>query len=117
MSNSEALTRIRELYHSGALTPDQKATVEALSRGGVIDLNLGQTFDQAKSQALAEKMAAQRKEVFAEQAAEVGPVGSFFTSAGKGFANVGRGLGLVDPATQAEQEAFSALRFLRYIFS
>ena len=115
MANPEALAQLKELYNSGALTPEQKASVDQLSRAGAIDLGVGQTFEETRAQALQEKMAAQRKEVFAEQAADVGPVGSFFTSVGKGFANVGRGVGLVDPAAPEEQEGFAALKEQRPI--
>lgn len=59
------------------------------------------------------QMAQNRKEVFDEMASEIGPFKAFFTGAGKGFATVGRGLHLVDPAGEAEKTGMASLKEAR----
>jgi len=110
MADQKALAKLKELYDSGTMTPDQKASVEALSRKGVLDLGVGQTFKESRSAALREKMAGQREEVFSELAQEVGPIQATLIGAGKGFVNVGRSVGLIDPADPTEYEGIAALK-------
>lgn len=48
-------------------------------------------------------------------AAEQGPLDAFLIGAGKGFYNIGRGLGLADPETETERQAYAALQEQRPI--
>lgn len=57
----------------------------------------------------------ERDRLMAELAAEQGPIDAFLIGAGKGFYNVGRGLGLVDQADDTEKEAYAALEKARPI--
>lgn len=48
-------------------------------------------------------------------AAEQGPLDAFLIGAGKGFYNIGRGLGLADPESETERQAYAALQEQRPI--
>lgn len=45
-----------------------------------------------------------------ELASEQGPIDAMLIGAGRGFYNIGRGLGIVDPAGETEQQAYAALQ-------
>ena len=45
-----------------------------------------------------------------ELAAEQGPIDAMLIGAGRGFYNIGRGLGIVDPASSTEEQAYAALQ-------
>jgi len=55
-------------------------------------------------------MAAIRKQAMDEVAAEQGPLDAFLIGAGKGFYDVGRGIGLLDPESESDAQAMEALR-------
>lgn len=88
-----------ELYRRGALNENQRAAIEELSRRGVVQLG-----------AAPAERSATRQEAMAELAEEYGPLESFLIGAGKGFYNVGRGLGIADSATETEEAAMAALK-------
>lgn len=92
---------LAELYVRDKLNPRQREIVEELARRGrvVLPEKPGQMI-----------RGAERSAAMAEIAEEVGPLQAFLIGAGKGFYNVGRGLGLADPATQTEIEAMQALK-------
>lgn len=51
----------------------------------------------------------QRDLAMQELASEQGPVDAFLIGTGRGFYNIGRGIGLADPATDTENRAYAAL--------
>jgi hypothetical protein len=55
-------------------------------------------------------MAAIRKQAMDEVAAEQGPLDALMIGAGKGFYDVGRGLGLLDSESESDAQAMDALR-------
>lgn len=90
-----------ELYKRGILDERQKELVEELDRRGLIRL----------------KRPDYLKESAAELAQDIGPLESFLIGAGEGMYNVGRGIGLAQPATDAEKAAMEALKEQRPISS
>jgi len=64
----------------------------------------------AQAQAPRADMAAARKQAMDEVAGEVGGLEAFLIGAGKGFTDVGRGLGLVDEESESDAQAMGALR-------
>ena len=55
-------------------------------------------------------MAEARKQALDEVASEVGPLDAFLIGAGKGFYDVGRGIGLLDSESESDAQAMEALR-------
>ena len=51
-----------------------------------------------------------RKESMDELAEEIGPLQAFLIGTGKGFYNIGRGLGITEPPGETEAEAMTALK-------
>jgi hypothetical protein len=51
-----------------------------------------------------------REGAMRELASEQGPIDSLLIGAGRGFYNIGRGLGMADPANEVEQQAYAALQ-------
>lgn len=51
----------------------------------------------------------QRDEALSKVASDVGPFESFAISAGKGLYDIGRGLGIIEPASETEKKAFTKL--------
>ena len=93
---------LAELYARGKLTEGQQLAVKELVRRGRLILPEGNQNNTGSDTV--------RKESMAELAKEIGPLQAFLIGTGKGFYNVGRGLGLVDPAGQTETEAMAALK-------
>jgi len=104
---------IMEAYKRGILNPKQTEMVEELIKrkqlgGGRVpdptgpwDVeNLGPKPDQPLTV---------RQQAMDELAKDVGPLQAFVIGAGKGFYNIGRGLGLADEADPTEKEAMAAL--------
>ena len=85
-------------YHAGTLGERQKAIVDELAKRGEIELGLRSERTQTRQDAM--------KKI----AEDVGPLQAFLIGAGRGFYNIGRGVGLVDPADQTEEEAMTALK-------
>lgn len=50
-----------------------------------------------------------RQQAMQETAADVGPLEAFMIGTGKGFMDIGRGIGLADEATESEKQAMGAL--------
>ena len=83
---------VLEKYRTGGLTPEQETAAEVfLSRSGV---DVGKEI---------------RGKAMREMAEEINPFRSFLVGMGKGFVDVGRGIGLVDEADATEKEAMAAL--------
>jgi len=80
---------------------------KAISSGMATDEDFGQP---APPQAPSADMAAVRKQAMDEVAAEQGPLDAFMIGAGKGFYDVGRGVGLLDPESEGDAQAMEALR-------
>lgn len=50
-----------------------------------------------------------RQEAMREMAQEIGPIRAGFIAGGKGLYDIGRGLGIIEPAGEIEREAYTAL--------
>jgi hypothetical protein len=126
---------LAELYMRGKLNDSQKLAVEELARRGVVQL--GPEFTQrpplsegelpgvgsgtlgftetpaarvpAGPAPSPEQAMSVRQKAFQDLASEIGLFKAFFIGAGQGFANVGRGLNLMDPPDPAETEGLNAL--------
>ena len=94
---------LAELYARGKLTEPQQIAVEELVRRGRLILPESNQNKTASPDTV-------RKESMAELAKEIGPLQAFLIGTGEGFYNVGRGLGIADPASQIEKEAMGALK-------
>jgi hypothetical protein len=71
---------------------------------------------QAAAQAaMAQFPVGYREGAMRELASEQGPIDSLLIGAGRGFYNIGRGLGLVEPAGEVEKQAYAALQEQRPI--
>ena len=80
---------------------------KAISSGLATAEDFGQP---TQSQAPKIDMAAARKQALDEVASEQGPLDAFLIGAGKGFYDVGRGLGLLDSESESDAQAMEALR-------
>lgn len=83
-----------ELYKRGKLSDRERQIVEEMDRRGLLSLQ--------KPDYLQESLQ--------ELASEIGPMRSFLIGTGEGMTNVGRGIGLVDPATEIEKKSMQALK-------
>lgn len=92
-----------ELYKRDALSPQQKAAVEELSRRGA--------FELPKTQPNAEELIQQQNQdqSLKELAQKQGVFDSFLIGVGKGMTDVGRGVGLVDMPSDIERRSMEAL--------
>lgn len=102
-----------ELYRRNALNPQQRAAVEELGRRGVLQLPAtDQPSESLQEQAgdIPTQQEIARQDAYRQVAEEVGPIQAALIGAGRGFYNVGRGLGLVDPETEGEREAYQSLK-------
>lgn len=98
-----------ELYKRGELTPKQRAAVEELGRRGKLELGEETTAPFTVGKILEERHGA-REQAMKEVAEEVGPLQSFLIGAGKGLYDIGRGIGITDPASEEEREGIAALK-------
>lgn len=55
-------------------------------------------------------MSQARRDAIDEVASEIGPFQAFLIGAGKGFMDIGRGIGLADPESESDAQAMEALR-------
>jgi len=94
---------LAELYRRGKLTGVQKSAYEELIKRGKIST-------MPRFSGVTGDLPSIREESMAELAQEIGPLQAFLIGTGKGFYDVGRGLGILDPADQAEKEAMGALK-------
>lgn len=88
----EAATKIAQIIQSNRAQPQQdprKAAAQAAMAQYPVDYTEGE---------------------MASLAAEQGPLDASLIGAGRGFYNIGRGLGLADPASEMEQKAYAALQ-------
>ena len=95
LTQNEALA---ELYRRGKLTPEQRAAVEEMARRGIVALKGTQRQEGDF-----------RSQLMTEMAEDVGVFEAALIGTGKGFMNVARGVGIVDPADPLEKEAYAAL--------
>lgn len=113
-TNNPVIKRVKERLVSGEITKDQAAQVLQAYRSR-------QSGEQAPEappllsapeaqQPQAPDMAQIRQQAMDEVAADVGPLEAFMIGTGKGFMDIGRGIGLVDPATEGDKQALEALR-------
>jgi len=65
-------------------------------------------ISEAPAQAVEAPLTA-RQEAIREIAQEIGPIQAGFIAAGKGMYDIGRGLGIIEPAGEVEREAYEAL--------
>ena len=93
---------LAELYRRGKLTDIQKSAYEELVKRGKIA--------KPKFFGVTGDLPSIREESMAELAQEIGPLQAFLIGTGKGFYNIGRGLGIADPASGTEKEAMAALK-------
>ena len=100
---------LAELYARGKLTEPQKMAYEELTRRGSLILPKGNQ-NEPKSGGVTGDLPSIRNESMAELAKEIGPLQAFLIGTGKGFYNVGRGLGIADPADQTEKETMAGLK-------
>ena len=91
---------LAELYARGKLTDNQLMAVQELARRGRIKLP---DSDKVSKNVF-------RVEAMSELAEEIGPLQAFLIGTGKGFYNIGRGLGITDPPEETETEAMAALK-------
>lgn len=103
---------IKELYKRDLLKPKQKeAYEELLRRQAVAGGRAAEVRDPYLEIA---KIGAEGKDIrnlaFEEMAQEVGPLQALAIGAGKGFYDIGRGLGFAEPAGETEKQAFEELR-------
>jgi hypothetical protein len=95
---------IIELYKRGItdnLTPEQLGALDELNRRGKITKNWARKDVELPFDL--------RSQAIKETAQEVGPLQSFLIGTGKGFYNIGRGLGVAEKETEFEKEAFKGL--------
>lgn len=113
---------IIELYKMGKLPQKKQQAVEELIKRGIIKVDAIEpistdigTGNQAKPQLITsnqnayQDMEDARRQAINEIAEDVGPLQSFMIGVGKGFYNVGRGIGILDPAEPEEIAAMEAL--------
>ena len=113
MANQQQIEALAELYRRKALNPDQMAAVEELARRGVLQIDATAQPEQALRQQagdLPNQQEIARQDAIRGVAEEVGPVQAALIGAGRGFTTIGRGLGLIDPETEGEREAYQALK-------
>lgn len=109
---------LASLYLEFKDNPDRMAEFEALAQKQGIDLSgikataetlVGPTKEAAAFER-SKIMEQQRQEVFQEMAQDVGFWEAIGIGTGQGLTTVGRGVGIVDPATETERRGMEALR-------
>lgn len=70
----------------------------------------GFTVDEVKAEINRRGLQAPEPTPYQQMAADVGPLQAFLIGAGRGFYDVGRGLGILEPAGESEKAGMQALR-------
>jgi hypothetical protein len=102
-----------ELYRRGSLNPSQKSAVEEMARRGLISLPSDiAPADVIEQQAgdIPDMQSLAREDAYAGVAEDVGPGEAALIGMGRGFATIGRGLGLMEPEDEGERLAMEALK-------
>jgi hypothetical protein len=102
-----------ELYRRGSLNPSQKSAVEEMARRGLIalpsDIAPADVIEQQAGD-IPDMQSLAREDALAGVAEDVGPGEAALIGMGRGFATIGRGLGIMEPEDEGARMAMEALK-------
>jgi hypothetical protein len=102
-----------ELYRRGSLNPSQKSAVEEMARRGLIalpsDIAPADVIEQQAGD-IPDMQSLAREDAYASVAEDVGPGEAALIGMGRGFATIGRGLGIMEPEDEGARMAMEALK-------